>query len=294
MHGWLIMPAGRTTAIFRRIAAALALSLALPASGMAQTAGLGAAGELVDPEVLRVCADPANMPFTNQNGEGFENKLADMIAAKLGRKSVRYTWFPMATGFVRNTLGANRCDIILGYPLGGELVQSTNPYYRSTYVLVYKKGAGLDGVETIEDPRLKDKKIGVVGGTPPASNMAAAKLMQNAKDYPLMVDTRSSPTMGELMIRDLVNDEIDAAVLWGPMGGYFAKQANSDLVVVPLLKEKVGSRMNYRITMAVRPSDQEWKRSLNRFIQENQSEINKLLLSYGVPLLDEHDNLITQ
>jgi len=279
---------------FRQIAAALALTLALPGSAMAQTAGLGAAGELVDPHVLRVCADPANMPFTNQNGEGFENKLAQMVATKLGRKSVRYTWFPMATGFVRNTLGANRCDIIMGYPLGGEMVQNTNPYYRSTYVLVYKKGSGLDGVDTIEDARLKDKKIGVVGGTPPASNMAAAKLMQNAKDYPLLVDTRSSPTMGEVMIRDLVKGDIDVAVLWGPMGGYFAKQANADLAVVPLLKEKTGSRMDYRITMAVRPSDQEWKRSLNKFIQENQDEINKLLLSYGVPLLDEHDKLITQ
>ena len=97
----------------------------------------------MDPDVLRVCADPSNMPFTDESGEGFENKLADLVAEKTGRKSVAYTWFPMVMGFVRNTLRANRCDIIMGYAQGDELVQNTNAYYRSTYVLVYKKESGL-------------------------------------------------------------------------------------------------------------------------------------------------------
>jgi len=278
----------------RGILAVLILSVALPTSALSQGAGLGAAGELVDPEVLRVCADPANMPFSDKNGEGFENKLADMVAAKLGRKSVRYTWFPMATGFVRNTLGANRCDVIIGFAQGDDLVQNTNPYYRSTYTLVYKKGSGLDGVETIEDPKLAGKRIGVVERTPPAANMAQANLLNNAKPYPLMIDTRATSPMGEVMIKDLQDGVIDAAILWGPMAGYYAQKANAGLVVVPLVKEKAGSRMAFRITMGVRPSDQEWKRTLNKFIRENQDAINKLLLSYGVPLLDEQDNLITQ
>lgn len=289
----MIMTRRNLTGI-KRAVAALALAAVLPGTAFAQGAGLGAAGELVDPEVLRVCADPSNMPFTDENGQGFENKLAELVAAKLDRKSVSYTWFPMVMGFVRNTLRANRCDIIMGYAQGDELVQNTNAYYRSSYVLVYPKGGDLEGVETIEDPRLADKKIGVVGGTPPSTNMAAAKLLGKAKLYPLNVDTRIAPSMAELMIKDMQSGAIDVAILWGPMAGYYVKEAKADLAIVPLVKENGGSRMSYRITMGVRPSDQEWKRTLNKFIRENQDEINKLLLEYNVPLLDEQDKPITQ
>jgi quinoprotein dehydrogenase-associated probable ABC transporter substrate-binding protein len=270
------------------------LTACLPGLALAQGAGLGAAGDLVDPDVLRVCADPSNMPFTDENGQGFENKLAELVAEKTGRKSVSYTWFPMVMGFVRHTLRANRCDVIMGYPQGDELVQNTNAYYRSAYVLVYPKGGDLDGTETIEDGRLADKKIGVVEATPPTANMAAAKLMRKAKVYPLTADTRVNPSMAELMVKDMLNGTIDAALVWGPMAGYYTKDAKADFTVVPLVKEKTGSRMSYRITMGVRPSDQEWKRTLNNFIRENQDEINKLLLDYNVPLLDEQDKAITQ
>jgi mxaJ protein len=152
------------------------------------------------------------MPFSDESGEGFENKLAELAAKELGRKSVSYTWFPMATGFVRRTLGENRCDIIMGYAQGDELVQNTNAYYRSTYALVYKKDSGLAGVETIEDPKLAGKKIGVVAGTPPTANMAAIKLMRTAKIYPLMVDTRLMPSVAEIMIKDMLAGAIDAAI----------------------------------------------------------------------------------
>ncbi|MER8955435.1 quinoprotein dehydrogenase-associated putative ABC transporter substrate-binding protein [Mesorhizobium sp. M0833] len=270
-------------------------ALALLASNvLAQNAGLGAAGELVDPNILRVCADPSNMPFTDKNGQGFENKLAELVAKKTGRKSVAYTWFPTVVGFVRNTLGANRCDIIMGYAQGDELVQNTNAYYRSAYVLVYPEGKGMEGIETIEDPKLSGKRIGVVESTPPTANMAANKLLRTAKIYPLAVDTRVTPSMGEVMIKDMLAGKIDAAVLWGPMAGYYARELGADITIVPLLKEKKGSRMSYRITMGIRPSDQEWKRTLNRVIRENQAEITKLLLGYNVPLIDEHDNPITQ
>jgi mxaJ protein len=261
---------------------------------LAQGAGLGAAGELVDPDVLRVCADPSNMPFSDQSGEGFEDKLAQIVAEGTGRKSVAYTWFPSINGFVRNTLGANRCDVIMGYAQGDELVQNTNAYYRSSYVLVYRKGGDLSGVETLADPKLKDKRIGVVEGTPPTANMAKARLMGKAKVYPLMVDTRAMPSMAELAMRDMQSGVIDAAVLWGPMAGYYASRSGAEMTLVPLIHEKGGQRMIYRITMGVRPSDQNWKRALNTFIKENQAKIDKLLLDYGVPLLDERDQRITQ
>jgi quinoprotein dehydrogenase-associated probable ABC transporter substrate-binding protein len=255
------------------------------------TEGTDLSIELVDPRVLRVCADPRNLPFSNEKGEGFENKLAELFAEKL-QKKLDYMYFPQAAGFVRMTLAAHRCDVIMGFPQGDDLVQGTNPYYRTAYALVAKQGGGLDEVATLEDERLKGKRIGVVAGTPPATNMAANGLMTNAKPYPLMIDTRvdSSATA---MIKDLTSGEIDAAVLWGPMAGYYARQANPPLHVTPLVKETTGPRLVYRIGMGVRPADQNWKRLLNRLIQENQPAINRILLDFGVPLLDENDRPIT-
>jgi quinoprotein dehydrogenase-associated probable ABC transporter substrate-binding protein len=247
--------------------------------------------ELVDPKVLRVCADPRNLPFSNEKGEGFENKLAELFAEKL-QKKLDYMYFPQATGFVRMTLGSHRCDVIMGFPQGDDLVQGTNPYYRTAYALVAKQGSGLDDVATLEDARLKGKHIGIVAGTPPATNMAVNGLMTNAKPYPLMIDTRYDSSAAA-MIQDLMSGEIDAGVLWGPMAGYYAKKASPPLHITPLIKETSGPRLAYRIGMGVRPADQNWKRQLNRLIQENQPAINKILLDFGVPLLDESDRPIT-
>jgi len=247
--------------------------------------------ELVDPKVLRVCADPRNLPFSDEKGGGFENKLAELFAEKL-QKKLDYTFFPQATGFVRMTLAAHRCDVIMGFPQGDELVQGTNPYYRTAYALVAKPGSGLEDVASLGDERLKGKHLGIIAGTPPATNMAANGLMANAKPYPLMIDTRYDSSAGAMM-KDLASGEIDAAILWGPMAGYYAKQTNPPLHVTPLVKEKSGPKLVYRIGMGVRPADQNWKRLLNRLIQENQPEINKILLDFGVPLLDENDRPIT-
>jgi quinoprotein dehydrogenase-associated probable ABC transporter substrate-binding protein len=246
--------------------------------------------ELVDPKVLRVCADPRNLPFSNQQGEGFENKLAEFFADKL-QKKLDYMYFPQASGFVRMTLAAHRCDVIMGFPQGDDLVQGTNPYYRTAYAMVVKQGSGLEDVAKLDDPRLKDKHVGIVAGTPPATNMAVNGLMANAKPYALMIDTRLDSS-AEAMIKDLNSGQIDAAILWGPMAGYYAKTANPPLHVTPLVKETSGPRLAYRIGMGVRPADQNWKRMLNRLIQENQPAINKILLEFGVPLLDENDRLI--
>jgi ABC-type amino acid transport substrate-binding protein len=141
------------------------------------------------------------------------------------------------------------------------------------------------------DARLKGKHIGIVAGTPPATNMAANGLMADAKSYPLMIDTRFDSSAAA-MIDDLAAGKIDAAVLWGPMAGFYAKKANPPLHVTPLVKETTGPRLVYRIGMGVRGADQNWKRLLNRLIQENQPAINKILLDYGVPLLDENDRPI--
>ena len=247
--------------------------------------------ELVDPKVLRVCADPRNMPFSNEKGEGFENKVAALFAERL-QKRLEYAYYPGATGFVRNTLGAHRCDVILGFPQGDDLAQGTNPYYRTAYALIAKQGSGLDGVTTLEDERLKGKHIGIVAGTPPATYMAMDGLMANAKPYPLMTDTRVDSS-AEAMIDDLISGTIDAGILWGPMAGFYAKKTTPPLHVTPLVKETAGPRLVYRIGMGVRPADQNWKRQLNRLIQENQPAITKILLDFGVPLLDANDQPIS-
>jgi quinoprotein dehydrogenase-associated probable ABC transporter substrate-binding protein len=246
--------------------------------------------ELVDPKAFRVCADPRNLPFSNEKGEGFENKIAELFAAKL-QKKLDYVFFPQATGFVRVTLGVHRCDVIMGFPQGDELVQGTNPYYRTAYALVTKPGSGLEDVASLGDERLKDRHLGIVAGTPPATNIALNGLVAKAKSYPLMIDTRVDSSSVP-MIHDLQAGEIDAGVLWGPIAGYYAKQANPQLHVTPLIKETSGPRLIYRIGMGVRPADQNWKRLLNRMIQENQPAINKILVDFGVPLLDENDRLI--
>src|SRR5215475_6270107 len=229
----------------------LLVALLALAAVTSNRAAYGQRVDLVDRAALRVCADPANIPFSNDKGDGFENKIAEIVAAEL-KLPVEYTWFPQATGFIRQTLFAKRCDVVMGYVQGDELVLNTNHYYRSTYTLVLRKRGSLDGVDSLADPRLRGKRVGVTAGTPPASIMAQLGLIQLAKPYPLVVDRRyDSP--GESMIGDVKSGDIDAGVLWGPIAGYFAPKGGGALMVVPLVKEAAaGPRMAYRITFGVR------------------------------------------
>ena len=268
-----------------------ALLCSRPGGVRAQQGNNSGSLELVDPNVFRACEDPRNMPFSNEKGEGFENKLAEMFAAKLGKK-LSYTYFPQATGFVRMTLASFKCDVIIGFPQGDDQAQITIPYYRTTYALITKRGSGLEDVNTIGDPKLKDKRIGVVARTPPSTIMAMNGLLAKAKSYPLFIDTRADSS-AQTMIDDLMRGDIDCGILWGPMAGYYAARTDPPLVMVPLVKEAATVPMMFRIGMAVRPSDQEWKRTLNKLIQDNQAEINKLLISYNIPILDENNALIT-
>lgn len=248
--------------------------------------------DLVNKSSLRVCADPANSPMSNEKRQGFENKIADLIG-KTFDIPVTYTWFPQATGFVRQTLNVKRCDLIIGYAQGHELVQNTNHYYRSIYVMFHKKGNGLDKVESLDDPALANKRIAVVAGTPPATIMAMNGLIGNAVPFPLTVDRRhESPA--EDMIRQVASGEVPMGILWGPIAGPLIKQTAPDLAVRPLNKETKGPRMSYRITMGLRPNEPEWKHQLNDFIKNHQAEINKLLLDAGVPIVNEKDQLIKQ
>lgn len=275
----------------RRGVVALALTLALGAltqqAARAQNTDANGALELVDPHVFRACADPRDLPFSNQAGEGFENKIASLFAKKLG-EDLAYTFYPDATGFIRNTLNALRCDVVMGIALGDDFVQPTNPYYRTAYAAAYAKNGPLAGLDSLSDPRLKTAKIGVIAGTPPVTYLAVNGLLGRIKSYALVVDTRYDSPSAQMMA-DLDKGVIDVALMWGPLAGFYARTTHTPVAVQPLVKETGGPKLIYRIAMGVRHSDQHWKRNLNKLISQNRTEIVAILRGYGVPLLDEND-----
>lgn len=267
-----VRAAGRTAILW----VVLTLAAPFPAAAVAPS--------VRDPTALRVCADPSSLPFSNTAGEGFENRLAEMVAADLG-VPVRYTWYPQSVGFVRNTLGALRCDVIMGVTTASELVQNTNPYYRSVYALVFRRDSGLTA-RTLSDPQLDGKRIGVIAGTPPVSQLAALGRLASMQPYHLVIDTRAE-SPGKQMIDDVAQGRIDAAALWGPAAGYFARGYGDALAVVPLTAETGGALFDFRVTLGVRNGDDEWKKTLNGVLARLQPRIDALLRDYGVPLVDE-------
>ena len=225
----------------------------------------------------------------NKKEEGFENKIARLIAEEL-KQPIRYNWWPQTIGFVRNTLRLRRCDLIVGIGTGNELVQNTNPYYRSIYTMVYRQDSGLKAT-SLSDPALKSLRFGVIAGTPPATLLAKYGLIGQARPYHLTVDTRFfSPT--RQAIEDVAAGKIDIALIWGPAAGYFAKRQKAALVVVPLLNEQTGVRLDFRVSMAVRANENDWKRQLNRILKRLKPKIDRILKDYGVPLLDRQRRLI--
>jgi quinoprotein dehydrogenase-associated probable ABC transporter substrate-binding protein/PQQ-dependent catabolism-associated CXXCW motif protein len=263
--------------------AAVAL-LASPAA--ARQASLG---ELVDHSALRVCADPNNLPFSNDKGEGFENEIAELFAERLG-VPVRYTWHPQTMGFVRNTLRAYLCDIVMGVASTNELVQNSNPYYRSTYVLAHRTADG-ERFADLESPAIRDATIGVIAGTPPADLLTERGLLDQARSYQLLVDTRYY-NPGRDMIADLATGEIDVALAWGPIAGYWASKQSEPITLVPLYSDRPGRRLDFRIGMGIRQNEPEWKLQINDLIRELQPEIDAILQRYGVPLLDNRGELV--
>ena len=241
--------------------------------------------------MLRVCADPDNMPFSNDKGEGFENKLAELIAERLGDK-LEYTWFTERSGYVPNTMGAEACDLVMGYAQGTGLIEDTNPYYHTSYVLITREDdADLRSVQSLSDSRLKEKRIGLFARTPPASILAMRGLTSHAKSFESTAD-ESQAKAAKAMITEIASGELDAGLLWGPVGGYFAQRAEVPLRVTPLVKESAGPTTFYGITMGVRPDEPTFKHEINKVLAENQHDINVILKGYNVPLLDRDGKAI--
>ena len=244
--------------------------------------------ETLSSTTLRVCADPNNLPFSNDKLEGFENKIIELIADKL-KKPITYTWFPQTMGYVRNTLQLHECDLISGITTTNERVQNTNPYYHSIYTLVYLSEKPLP--TDFSDPVFRNKKIGVVAGTPAANVLARYGLLQQLEPYQLMVDTRFF-SIGEQIIDDITKNKIDAAIIWGPIAGYYSNKSTKKLTVVPLTEESKNIKLDFSITMAVRFNDQQWKDRINQTLKQNTDAILTILKKYHVPLLNNRGELI--
>jgi mxaJ protein len=254
------------------------------------------------PRAFRPCIDPSNLPFSNTQGEGFENRIADLFAQKLGLPVKSYA-FPQRMNFIRNTLRYKLpgqdfpCDIVMSVPAGYDQASATMPYYRSTYMLVYPKGKGLDQVKTGADlfalpPDVRNKlTVGIFDRSPASAWLVKHGMEFQAKPYPMLSpDPEQYP--GEIIEKDLVQGRIDAAIVWGPIAGYYAKRArNIDLALIPL-KSETGVKFDYEIAMGVRYGEREWKDTVEKLIADNRTAITRILREYNVPLIDERGDLV--
>lgn len=257
----------------------LAVALCAAAASIGQHAS---AAEGIPTEVLRVCADASLLPFSNDRREGFENRIAQLIADDL-KVPLTFTWWPQTIGFVRNTLRTRQCDLVMGTAVGEELMQNTNPYYRSTYALIYRKDSGITA-KTLADPSLQGARIGVVARTPPSAVMLRHGLI-NMEPYQLDTDTRAHHP-AQQAVEDVAAARTDAAIVWGPIAGYFAARQQVPLAVVPLMDEPGASPFQYMISMGLRPDEPDWRHWLNDFIVRRQGDIDRILAEYHVPLVN--------
>lgn len=240
--------------------------------------------ELVSRTELRVCADPNNLPFSNDKREGFENKIAEIIGKELNLP-VTYVWFPQVVGFVRNTLRARQCDLVMGTVSGDGMMDNTNAYYHTGYMIVSRTEDGI-GATGLGDPALADKRIGLIAATPPTDLLLRHGLMPHVTSYALAVDTRyDSPARA--MIQDILDRKIDVGLLWGPLAGYYIKHEALPLKAAFLDSEPDSTRLDFRIAMGVRPGEPEWRRRINAALEKHRAEVAQVLAGYDVPLLDE-------
>jgi quinoprotein dehydrogenase-associated probable ABC transporter substrate-binding protein len=251
---------------------------------------LVSAGAAAAQRELRVCADPDNLPYSNQKLEGFENKLVDLVARDLHAK-VKYAWFGSRRALVRRTLTAKACDVLPGIPAGLEKTLTTKPYYRSSYVFVYRKSDNLH-LRSFDDPVLRKLKIGLhaIGSEgsnpPPAYALVHRGLADKVVGFK-MWDVESVKNPQGRIIEAVANGDIDVAIVWGTFGGYFAKQQKTALEVVPVSPavEPPGIPFVYDISMGVRPGDTALKAELERVLDRRRKDIQKLLEAYGIPLV---------
>jgi mxaJ protein len=238
--------------------------------------------------VLRVCADPNSLPYSNARGEGFENQLAEMVARDLGL-SVEYFWWAQRRGFFRNGLMAGRCDVVMGIVSGFELTLTTRPYYRSSYVVVQRSGA--PPIRSLDDPELRQRTIGVQllgdDGTnsPPAHALGRRGIIDNVIGF-LVYGDYTSDAPERPIISAVEDGAVDLSIVWGPLAGYYARRARVPLVLRPLTPESDGDlALTFTISMGVRRDDRALKERLDRVIARRQHAIAALLDRYGVPRL---------
>jgi quinoprotein dehydrogenase-associated probable ABC transporter substrate-binding protein len=251
----------------------------------------GATGGVVAaPRELRVCGDPDNLPFSNRRQQGFENKIAQLIAKEL-HATVRYTWMPQRRGFIRRTLKAGACDLVMGVPGNYDMVLATRPYYRSSYVFVYQKSRHLQ-LRSFDDPVLRDLRIGLHeagedgANQPPAHALARRGIVGNIVGY-TMWDVDSVENPPGKVIDAVANGEVDAAVVWGPFGGYFALRQKVALDVIPVEADPGAPLLPfaYDIAMGVRPGEDAFKREIESVLDRRRLEIQHILQQFGVPLI---------
>lgn len=260
------------------------------AAGVLVMSACGRAGgaEAVAARELRVCSDPNNLPFSNERQEGFENRLAELVAADLGAQ-VRYTWWAQRRGFIRNTLRAGECDVVMGMPSSMELALPTRPYYRSTYVFLYREDSGLD-VRSLEDSVLRHVRVGVhligddYANTPPAHALAARGIVDNVRGY-LIYGDYSHDSPPARLVEAVANGDVDVAIVWGPFAGYFAPRQPVKLRMVPVSPQVDVPflPMVFDISLGVRRGDDSLKAELEAVLDRRQAEIAALLESYGLP-----------
>ncbi len=265
--------------------AALFVSLCCvsPAVWAQQSPGLASQTE------LRVCADPHNLPFSNQQGEGFENKIAALVAHDLGL-TLSYTWFPDSQGFVRATLMKNRCDVIMGTVAGVEDMATTDSYYHTAYVMLTRQSDNITTAK-VSDWKIAGRKFGIIAGTPPTNLVVDHNLMDQTAIYPLMVDTRVDAP-GHRMVTDVAAGRVDVGLLWGPIAGYYQAHDKLPLRLTFLDPEGAKVRLDYHIAMGVRQGDVDFRRRLNGVIAKERPQILAILQADNIPLLDEQNHPI--
>lgn len=246
---------------------------------------------------LRVCQDPNNLPFSNQQGAGIENRIAEVFGKALGLP-VEYYSFPQRMAFIRNTLRYKLpgqdypCDIVMGVPVGYDQVSVTKPYYRSTYALVFPQGQGLDGVKSGDDflsldpARMGKLRIGVYDRSPASEWLTKHNLIERGVPYKIMnADPQQYP--GEIIEKDLAAGKIDVAIVWGPIAGYFAQRVKAPKLTVVPLKSEPGVHFDYEMAMGVRYGEREWKQKIEGLIDSQKPAILAILKDYGVPVVDD-------
>ncbi len=246
---------------------------------------------------LRVCQDPNNLPFSNDAHQGIENRIAEVFGKALGLP-VTYYSFPQRLAFIRNTLRYKLpgqdfpCDIVMGVPAGYDQVSVTKPYYRSTYALVFAKGKGMDQVATAEDflkldpARLKSMRIGIYDRSPASDWLVRHQLVDQGVPYPIMSpDPAQYP--GEIIEKDLASGKLDAAIVWGPIAGFFAQRVKQPALQVVPLKSEHGVTFSYQMAMGVRYGEREWKQQIEGLLETQRPAIQAILREFGVPLVDE-------